>query len=67
MAGITGTTLEGSRVNVVKVISTHKRAKGHWSHGVYVPARPIKKGCKRVMAICGKGKHTVTRHVDIAK
>jgi len=58
-------------MEIVQIISTHKRAKGHYvvmgRNETFVPAAPIKKGCKRVEAIVMIGGQKVTRHIDIPK
>lgn len=57
------------KMEVVRIISQHKRARGRMVDGRYTPPKPIAHGHKRVEAIVryGSSRRTFTRHIDIPK
>ena len=61
-------------MKIVKIISQHKKAKGHFNYitdangkisSTFVPAVRIKRGFKRVEAIVSHNGLKRTRHIDI--
>jgi len=54
-------------MEIVQIISEHKRARGHYVGNRYIPAVPIRQGCKRVQAIVKIDGQKLTRHIDIPK
>ncbi len=58
-------------MEIIQIISTHKRAKGHYvvqgRNETFVPKVPIKQGCKRVEAIVKINGELLTRHIDIPR
>ncbi|QGH73368.1 MAG: hypothetical protein [Siphoviridae sp. cttb18] len=63
--------LENNNMNIIKIISEHKKIKGKMVRDTYIPPKYPKSGFKRVEAIVEvPGRRSmikVTRHIDVPK